>query len=69
MDHNVIYDILTGEIIKHGDIRSITGEGMPTYRSPFNKGQLIIKFSVKFPEDGFFTPDAIKVSVKSFQVF
>lgn len=26
------------------------GEGMPIYRDPFEKGRLIIQFSVKFPD-------------------
>ena len=36
--------------MKHGDIRQIMNEGMPTYRSPYDKGRLIVQFSVKFPE-------------------
>ena len=28
----------------------IEGEGMPHYRSPFDKGNLIIKFDVQFPD-------------------
>ena len=41
---------LTGEVMKNGDIRQIMNEGMPTYRSPYDKGRLIVQFSVKFPE-------------------
>ena len=29
-----------------GDVRVVLGEGMPFYKSPFEKGRLIIKFSV-----------------------
>ena len=36
--------------MKNGDIRQIMNEGMPTYRSPYDKGRLIVQFSVKFPE-------------------
>ena len=28
----------------------IEGEGFPTHRDPFNKGRLIVVFSVEFPE-------------------
>ena len=41
---------VSGEVMKNGDIRQIMNEGMPTYRSPYDKGRLIIQFSVKFPE-------------------
>ncbi len=32
---------------------------MPQYRNPFDKGQLIILFNIKFPEDGWI--DAAKI--------
>ena len=41
---------LPGEVVKNGDIKCVYGEGMPTYRNPFEKGKLIIQFAVKFPE-------------------
>lgn len=37
-------------MIKHGDVKCILGEGMPTYRNPFEKGKLVIQFLVKFPD-------------------
>ncbi len=36
-------------MIKNGDIKSVQGEGMPTYRNPFEKGRLIVQFLVNFP--------------------
>ncbi len=33
-----------------GDVKEITGEGMPTWKRPFDKGLLVVKFSVKFPD-------------------
>uniref|UniRef100_A0A8C5R4I0 Uncharacterized protein n=1 Tax=Leptobrachium leishanense TaxID=445787 RepID=A0A8C5R4I0_9ANUR len=42
-----------GEVIKPGDTKYIPNEGMPVYRSPFHKGNLIVQFQVKFPESGF----------------
>lgn len=39
-----------GEVIRPGTIKQVTGEGMPTYRDTFNKGDLIIHFDVEFPK-------------------
>ncbi|XP_010117339.1 PREDICTED: dnaJ homolog subfamily A member 4 [Chlamydotis macqueenii] len=39
-----------GEVIKHGDLKCICNEGMPIYKSPMEKGSLIIQFLVQFPE-------------------
>ncbi|XP_059679874.1 dnaJ homolog subfamily A member 4 isoform X4 [Gavia stellata] len=39
-----------GEVIKHGDLKCIYNEGMPIYKSPMDKGSLIIQFLVQFPE-------------------
>ena len=36
--------------MKSGDLKCVFGEGMPTYRNPFEKGKLIIQFTVDFPE-------------------
>lgn len=36
----------TGEVIKHGDLKCIYNEGMPVYKSPMDKGSLIIQFLV-----------------------
>ena len=42
--------------------KCIHGEGMPTFKNPFSKGDLIIKFTIDFPEDGFATEDQLRVS-------
>jgi len=39
------------QVIKHGDVKMIANEGMPYPGSPFDKGNLVIKFSVNFPKD------------------
>jgi len=39
-----------GEVIKPGQIKMLKGEGMPTYRDPFNKGNFYIMFEVIFPD-------------------
>ena len=49
-------------IIKPGDIRAIVNEGMPHYRSPFEHGQLYVKFDVQFPENHFANEAQLKVS-------
>nr|XP_039267326.1 dnaJ homolog subfamily A member 1-like [Styela clava] len=41
-----------GEIIKHLDTKCVMEEGMPVYRDPYQKGRLIIQFSVEFPQSG-----------------
>lgn len=37
-----------GEVIKHGDLKCIYNEGMPVYKSPMDKGSLIIQFLVSY---------------------
>lgn len=49
-DRTLIVQTIPGECIKTGDLKCIYGEGMPTYRNPFEKGKLIIQFNVEFPE-------------------
>jgi len=50
-----------GDIIKPGDLRSITGEGMPMKGNPFHKGDLYILFNVKFPVPGTIKPAQVGV--------
>ncbi|KAK5902220.1 dnaJ homolog subfamily A member 4 [Gymnodraco acuticeps] len=51
-DRTLVISALPGEVIKHNDIRCVQNEGMPIYKEPYEKGQLIIKFQVAFPEKG-----------------
>lgn len=53
-----------GEVLAPGTIRGIPKEGMPIYRNPYEKGNLYIKFDVKFPENDTFNEDTIKVGSK-----
>lgn len=46
----LLIQTVPGEVIKHGDLKCVFGEGMPTYRNPFEKGKLIVQFVVDFPE-------------------
>ncbi|VDP95593.1 unnamed protein product, partial [Echinostoma caproni] len=45
-----------GEVFKGSEFRAIEGEGMPKYKSPFEKGRLIVKFQVVFPPNDFLPP-------------
>jgi len=49
-----------GEIVKPGDIKSVENEGMPHLGNPFEKGRLLVKFDIKFPENGSITPEMSK---------
>jgi len=49
-DRTLVLQTIPGEVIKTGDFKAVQGEGMPQYRSPFEKGRLIISFNVVFPD-------------------
>ena len=42
--------LFAGEVITHESVKCVMGEGMPTYKNPFEKGRLIIQFQVNFPD-------------------
>nr|XP_009688748.1 PREDICTED: nestin-like [Struthio camelus australis] len=49
-----------GDVIRPGDLKCVPNEGMPVYRSPFQKGKLIVQFQVKFPEPGWLPTDRLR---------
>lgn len=49
-----------GELIKPGDTKCVLNEGMPMHRRPFEKGRLIIHFSVIFPQPNFLPSNKLK---------
>jgi DnaJ family protein A protein 1 len=49
-DRRIVISTKPGEVVKHGDIKMVEGEGFPTHRDPFNKGRLIVIFNVVFPD-------------------
>ena len=55
----LIYYCIVGCVVKHGDCRMIIDEGMPRYRSPYEKGRLIFQFMVDFPDDNFLPADKL----------
>lgn len=58
-NRHLVITSLPGEVIKHGAVKCIMGEGMPMHRNPFEKGRLIINFKVKFPEKHWLPLDKI----------
>ncbi|KAG1938121.1 dnaJ homolog subfamily A member 4 [Pimephales promelas] len=40
-----------GQVIKPNDLKCIYNEGMPLYKDPCEKGLLIIKFEIEFPDN------------------
>ncbi|VFV28508.1 -like protein subfamily a member 1 [Lynx pardinus] len=67
LQKNVIcdeYEGQGGQIVKHGDIKCVLNEGMPINCRPYEKGCLIIKFKVNFPENGFLSPDKLSLLEK-----
>ena len=48
-----------GEEIRHGDMKTIPGEGMPLRNNPFERGDLFVEFRVEFPDNNFATPEQL----------
>ena len=48
-DRILLVNILPGEVIKPGETKSITNEGMPIHKRPFDKGNLYVTFDITFP--------------------
>ncbi|KAI8810068.1 hypothetical protein BJ742DRAFT_867995 [Cladochytrium replicatum] len=48
-DRVLLVSILPGEVIKPGEIKCITGEGMPAYKRPYDRGNLFVRFEIIFP--------------------
>jgi len=46
---SVVVEVKSGQIIKPGDIREVSGLGMPMYSRTYEFGSLFIKFDVNFP--------------------
>ncbi|KAK7862007.1 hypothetical protein R5R35_002146 [Gryllus longicercus] len=48
-ERDLLITVVPGDVTKHGEVKCILNEGMPLYRNPYEKGRLIIKFFVNFP--------------------
>lgn len=53
------FTIIPGEVIAPGSVKVIEQQGMPIYRNS-DKGNLFIKFSVKFPEANFASEEKLQ---------
>jgi len=61
LDERILHvTILPGEVIRSDDMKQITGEGMPQYKRPFEKGNLIVQFEIEFPPSNWTSLDVIK---------
>lgn len=49
-DRTLILRTHPGEVVKHGSYKLIPSEGMPLYRNPFDKGNLLVHTIVQFPD-------------------
>lgn len=49
-----------GEVIRSNTLKVVQGEGMPIYRNPFEKGDLLVQFEVTFPADNFASAEQLK---------
>lgn len=58
-DRQLVVRTSCGEVIRHGDKKVVLNEGMPQYRSPFDKGRLVIIFTVVFPPNNFVSKDKL----------
>ena len=50
-----------------GTVKVVKGEGFPHYRNPFEKGDMLIKFDVEFPEQNFANESQLKVCAVHFK--
>jgi len=56
LDNREIAITLTpGGFVKHQGVKVAAGEGMPIYRNPFEKGNLIVQFEVEYPKPEWFS--------------
>jgi DnaJ homolog subfamily A member 2 len=58
-DRTLVLNQPAGEVLSPGTIRAIPSEGMPIYKNPYEKGNLYVKFDVKFPENNTLTEEQI----------
>jgi len=54
---DLIISSVPGEVIEFGAAKSVKGKGLPFYKDKMSHGNLIIKFSVKFPKANELTED------------
>eukprot|EP00475_Leptophrys_vorax_P028924 TRINITY_DN4214_c0_g1_i1.p1 TRINITY_DN4214_c0_g1~~TRINITY_DN4214_c0_g1_i1.p1 ORF type:complete len:507 (-),score=137.13 TRINITY_DN4214_c0_g1_i1:53-1573(-) len=45
------HDAAPHQVVKPGDLKIVSNEGMPTHRNPLVKGSLVVQFEVEFPSE------------------
>lgn len=59
-DRHIVITSHPGEVVKYGDVKCVIGEGMPVYRDPYQKGRLVVQFTVDFPENNWISESDLK---------
>lgn len=54
---DILISTIPGEIVGFEQVKSVKGKGLPFYRDTMSHGNLVIKFSVKFPKASELTED------------
>lgn len=49
-ERKLLVESKPNELVTHGDLRVIRGEGMPVHKNPFERGHLFIEFSIRMPK-------------------
>jgi DnaJ family protein A protein 2 len=57
-----------GEIVQDKDIKSVKGKGLPYYRDAMSHGNLIIKFTIKFPRGSDLSED-VRAAIEKVKLF
>ena len=50
-----------GDTVQYGDLKVIENEGMPIYKDPFTKGNLVIIFDVELPNRQWIMNNRVKL--------
>ena len=60
-DRALLVNILPGEVIRPGDVKMISGEGMPIYRRSHENGNLFVEFDIIFPPSNWAPQDKVQM--------
>lgn len=54
-NRDIAITLTPGGFVQHEGVKVAAGEGMPIYRNPFEKGNLIVQFEVEYPAPEWFS--------------
>lgn len=57
---DMVFTQPAGQVVKPGELKTVMNEGMPIYKNPFEKGNLLVAFDVKFPVNHFTSEHNLK---------